>query len=330
MRKTVVAGVVVLTLECIAAGSRSANAAKPSLAPVQERVQPYSMADRERRLADKALTAGSAVMIRIFKQESQLELWMLKGGRFELFETYPICFWSGKLGPKNREGDRQAPEGFYRVDVSQLRLKGRNARSFYIDFPNALDRSLGRTGSAIMVHGSCHSIGCFAMTDPAMEEIFSLVETALYGGQDGIDVQAFPFRMTPTNLAAHAQSPWHGYWLNLKEGYDAFEETHVPPRVSTCGGRYVIEPGELTTPQLPDIGTPPTARPCETEAADIASSTSLNIVVSRLQTERPVRGARVARARRTRAAYAVKRRHRMAVHARRTHTSAVAGRRRWR
>jgi murein L,D-transpeptidase YafK len=304
----------------------AAMATKPNLTPAQERAQSYAIVDRERRLAEKALTAGSPVMIRIFKQESQLELWMQKGSRFELFGTYPICVWSGKLGPKSREGDRQAPEGFYRVDVSQLRLKGRNARSFYIDFPNALDRYLGRTGSAIMVHGRCQSIGCFAMTDPAMEEIYTLVEMALYAGQDSIDVHAFPFRMTPSNLAAHATSAWHGYWHNLKEGYDAFQEARVPPRVSVCGGRYVVEPGELTTPALPDIGTPPTPRVCETEAADVASSTSTSIVGSPLQIERPVRYTRVVPARKARAAYAAARRHRMALHAQRMRTSAVAGR----
>jgi murein L,D-transpeptidase YafK len=328
MQKTVVAGVVVLTLVCIVAGSRSATAARPSLTPVQERAQRYSIADREGRLADKALTAGNPVMIRIFKQESQLELWMMKGNHFELFEIYPICLWSGKLGPKSREGDRQAPEGFYRIDVSQLRLKkGRNARTFYIDFPNALDRTLGRTGSAIMVHGGCHSIGCFAMTDAAMEEIFSLVEMALYAGQDGIDVHAFPFRMTPANFALHAQSPWHGYWLNLRDGYDAFEQTRVPPRVSSCGDRYVVEPGDLTAPALPDIGSPPTPRRCETEVPDTASGRRPGIVISRLQEERPARRAHVARARRNaHAAYTGKRRYRMAVYSRRTRTSAVAGR----
>jgi murein L,D-transpeptidase YafK len=326
MRKIVVGGLVGLTLECIAAGSLAATATKPNPA-VQERVPPYSIADRERRLAEKALTAGSPVMIRIFKQESQLEVWMQKGGEFELFESYPICVWSGKLGPKSHEGDRQAPEGFYRVDVSQLRVKGRNARSFYIDFPNALDRALGRTGSAIMVHGSCQSIGCFAMTDPAMEEIYTLVEMALYAGQDGIEVHAFPFRITASNLAAHAESAWHGYWLNLREGYDAFEETRVPPGVSVCGGRYVIEPRELMTPALPDIGTPPTPRVCETQAADLASSTSANIVSSLPQTAHPVRRARVARARRSaRTAYAAARRHRMALFGKRMRTSAVAGR----
>jgi murein L,D-transpeptidase YafK len=286
---------------------------RPNLAPVQERLQPYSIVDRERRLAEKALTAGSPVMIRIFKQESQLELWMQKGGRFELFETYPICFWSGKLGPKSREGDRQAPEGFYRVDVSQLRLKGRNARSFYIDFPNALDRTLGRTGSAIMVHGSCHSIGCFAMTDPAMEEIYSLVEMALHGGQNSIEVHSFPFQMTDANLAAQAQSAWHGYWLNLKEGYDAFQEARVPPRVSVCGGKYVVEPGELTTPDLPDIA-PPVPKVCETA---VASSTR-----GAHEIRRPPRHARVVPARNARAAIAGVRRHRMANHAKRMRTSA--------
>ena len=125
----------------------------PPPVAAQPPVPRFSIADRERRLTDAGLTAGSPVMIRIFKKESLLELWMQKEERFELFRAYRICSWSGKLGPKRQEGDRQAPEGFYGVDIKQLRLTGRNARSFYIDYPNVLDRALARSGTAIMVHG---------------------------------------------------------------------------------------------------------------------------------------------------------------------------------
>jgi murein L,D-transpeptidase YafK len=203
----------------------------------------YTSADRARRLREKGLTEGSRVMIRVFKQESQLELWMEKAGRFELFATYPVCFWSGTLGPKLREGDRQAPEGFYGFGRGQLYPVGRRPRSFDIGFPNVYDKSYGRTGSYIFVHGGCSSTGCFAMTDRVMDEIYALTEAALREGQERIEVHTFPFRMTEANLAAHAESDWHDFWANLKEGYDLFERTHMPPRVSVCGRRYVFEEG---------------------------------------------------------------------------------------
>ena len=225
----------------------------------------YAPADRERRLAEKGLTAGSPVMIRIFKQESELELWIAREGRFEHFNTYRICFWSGGLGPKMREGDRQAPEGFYSVGLKQLYPKGRRPRSFDIGYPNTFDRSLARTGSYILVHGGCSSTGCFAMTDPVMDEIYALSERALREGQDRFEVQVFPFRMSEANLAAHAQSPHLAFWLNLKQAYDVFERTHLPPRVSVCDRRYIVRqsdpPEEGAAP--PDNGAPTAFDICE-------------------------------------------------------------------
>jgi murein L,D-transpeptidase YafK len=289
----------------------------PSSGAAQTPPPRYSDADRERRLADKTLSAGSPVMIRIFKKESELELWLLRNGRFELFETYPICVWSGKLGPKRREGDMQAPEGFYRVDINQLRLKGKNARTFYIDFPNAFDRALGRTGSAIMVHGKCQSTGCFSMTDQAMEEIYVLVERALFQGQIHIELHAFPFRMTQTNLAAHANSEWHEYWRNLEVGYDLFEQTRLPPTVSACGGKYVFDVGSST---LPDMGAPPAPGACEMEGptvepAPIVVAKSAHRTVKRRSLAARKHGRRRA-GRNARKAYAAARRARMAAHAR--------------
>jgi len=217
-------------------------------------VRDYSAASRERRLAEKGMAAGSPVMIRIFKAEFELELWMEKGGRFELFATYPICFWSGRLGPKLREGDRQAPEGLYTVGVEQLHRKGRHPRSLNLGFPNEFDRAYSRTGSYILVHGGCRSIGCYAMTDPVMEEIYSLSESALSAGQERIQVHAFPFRMTEENLALHKRNVWHSFWLNLKDAYDAFEHARLPPRISVCGRRYVVSEGSPSSAVAGDHG----------------------------------------------------------------------------
>ena len=207
----------------------------------------YALSFASRQLAPIAqpaagFTPGSPVMIRIFKRESQLEVWMLKGDRFALYAVYPIYYWSGRLGPKEREGDRQAPEGFYFVGVQQLHLIGRHPRSLNIGFPNAFDRASGRSGSYILVHGGCASVGCFAMTDPVMEQIYAVSEQALFAGQDRIQIQIFPFRMTEANLAAQAGSKWVGFWRNLKEAYDSFEETRLPPSVGVCRKTYVITP----------------------------------------------------------------------------------------
>lgn len=193
------------------------------------------------RLSGAGLKLGDEVFIRIFKAESELEVWMRRGATFTLFATYPICHWAGTIGPKLREGDRQNPEGFYSVGARQLHRAGRWPSSLNIGFPNSYDKANGRTGSWILVHGGCSSIGCYAMTNAVMAEIFALTEQALRAGQGRIDVHVFPFRMSDTNLARHAASPWIDFWRNLKEGYDAFEETHVPPRVGLCDKRYAIE-----------------------------------------------------------------------------------------
>lgn len=217
-----------------------AGQTEPASAPTTTPVPSFSAADRERRLSEKGMTAGSPVMIRIFKGESELELWLQKDGRFELFSTYRICFWSGSLGPKLREGDRQAPEGFYSIGPEQLHLKGRQPRSLDLGYPNALDRANARTGSYILVHGGCRSIGCYAMTNPAMEEIFALSEQALRQDQQRIQVHAFPFRLTEDNLKAFTDHAWYGFWLNLKEAYDTFELTRMPPRVGVCEKKYLV------------------------------------------------------------------------------------------
>jgi murein L,D-transpeptidase YafK len=201
----------------------------------------------EERLAAHGVKRGAPVYIRIFKLESELELWVQKGDRFERFATYPICVWSGRLGPKLREGDRQAPEGFYTVDAEQLNPNSRMHRSFSLGFPNVFDQAHGRTGSFIMVHGGCASIGCFAVTDPGVDEIWRMVTAALEGGQARFPVHVFPFRMTERALNFRKGYRWHGFWADLKKGYDLFQPSRIPPAVSVCNGRYVFERGTLET-----------------------------------------------------------------------------------
>lgn len=199
----------------------------------------------DERLAAHGVKLGVPIYVRIFKLESELEVWVEKDGRFELFATYPICIWSGRLGPKFREGDRQSPEGFYTVSSEQLNPNSRWHRSFNLGFPNIFDQAHGRTGSFLMVHGGCASIGCFALTDPAVDEIWRLVTAALDQGQERFPVHAFPFRMTDKAVKLRHGSPWESFWADLKQGYDLFEPSKVPPAVSVCNGRYVFEPGSL-------------------------------------------------------------------------------------
>jgi murein L,D-transpeptidase YafK len=206
------------------------------------------LAKFDERLKAQGVALGAPVFLRIFKLESELEIWMQKDGRYRKFATYPICLWSGRVGPKLREGDRQAPEGFYAVTKEELNPNSRWHRSFSLGFPNAFDRALGRTGSFIMVHGGCQSVGCFAMTNNVVDEIWRLVTAALDQGQPAFNVQVFPFRMTEKNLAARKGDQWSPFWADLKKGYDAFERTHLPPMVSVCEGRYVIseaKPGDV-------------------------------------------------------------------------------------
>jgi murein L,D-transpeptidase YafK len=201
----------------------------------------------ETRLAKHGLEPGVPIFLRVYKLESELELWVQKDGRFELFATYPICMWSGRLGPKLKEGDRQAPEGFYTVTKEALNPNSRMHLSFNLGFPNVYDRGKGRTGSFLMVHGGCASIGCYAVTDNVVDEIWRLVTAALDNGQARIPVHAFPFRMTARNMWLRKGDRWAGFWAELKEGHDHFERSKIPPVVSVCGGRYVFEDGSLDT-----------------------------------------------------------------------------------
>lgn len=191
-------------------------------------------------LAKKGLSFGSSVYVRVFKEEAELEVWLQNGARYELFKTYPICALSGTLGPKLREGDAQSPEGFYSVTPAKLNPRSQYHLAFDIGYPNAYDRSLGRTGSAIMVHGKCESIGCFAMTDDGIEEIYALAAAAFAKEQASIAVHVFPFRMTTENTKRHARSTWAEFWSDLANGYHAFESTRVPPEVGIERGRYVV------------------------------------------------------------------------------------------
>ena len=217
------------------------------------------------RLEAKGFRFGAPTFIRIFKKEEKLEVWMQKdSGEYALFLDYPICIYSGELGPKTREGDKQSPEGFYAVGREAMNPNSQYHLSFNLGYPNAYDRAHGYSGSMLMVHGKCVSIGCYAMGDRQIEEIYTLVGSALQRGQPYVRVHAFPFRMTDANLATYSEHRWYDFWRMLKPGYDYFERYHQPPEIDVIGGQYAlsgrnphpaVRPGELppgrSTPTIP-------------------------------------------------------------------------------
>lgn len=211
---------------------------------------------------------GAPILVRIFKLESQLEVWLGKEQRYALFRIYPICMYSGQLGPKLREGDRQSPEGFYQVTIEDLDPASRFHLGFDIGYPNGYDLAHGRTGHGLMVHGDCVSRGCFAMTDPLIEEIYVLASVALANGQHAFQVQVFPFRMHEHRLRRYRETRWYPFWRNLQEGYNYFERHRLPPVVTVERRHYLfgnqgatVRPGAAPSlAQLPSPGseTPPT------------------------------------------------------------------------
>src|SRR5882724_1701782 len=193
-------------------------------------------------LQQKQMPLHSPILVRVFKEEAELEVWKQDTtGRFEILKTYPICRWSGDLGPKVWEGDRQTPEGFYRVTPEQMNPHSNYYLAINIGFPNSFDKANKRDGSLLMIHGDCWSVGCYAMTDEQISEIYSLVRDSFLGSRPSFQVQAYPFRLTPANLARHRNNRNLAFWKMLKIGNDHFEATHLEPKVDVCNRLYVFD-----------------------------------------------------------------------------------------
>jgi len=228
----------VLAAGTLLSGCNSDDVSLATNAKANQPVPPKLLA----AMVEKDMDLQSPILVRLFKQEAELEVWKQdRSGRFAVLKTYPICRWSGDLGPKVREGDRQAPEGFYSITPAQLNPQSAYYLSFNTGFPNAFDRALGRTGSQLMVHGDCSSRGCYAMTDEQIAEIYSLGRESFFGGQRAFQFQAYPFRMTPINMARHRNNPNMPFWKMIKEGYDHFEITRQEPKVDFCEKKYVFD-----------------------------------------------------------------------------------------
>jgi murein L,D-transpeptidase YafK len=193
-------------------------------------------------LQQKRMPKHSPILLRVFKEEAELEVWKQDvSGHFQLLKVYPICRWSGDLGPKLHEGDRQAPEGFYTITSELMNPNSNYYLAINTGFPNSFDTANDRDGTFLMIHGDCWSSGCYAMTDEQMAEIFSLARDSLAGAQPSFQIQAYPFRLTPANLARHRTNPNMDFWKMLKIGNDHFETTHLEPKVAVCDRRYVFD-----------------------------------------------------------------------------------------
>ena len=235
MRPLVAAGFVALALALGACQDGSTGGGIPlrALAPVPQKTLAL--------MAQKGMAQNDPILIRAFKKEAEMEVWKRgTNGQYALLKTFPICRWSGQLGPKTKQGDRQAPEGFYTVTPGQMNPNSSYYLSFDTGYPNAYDRANGRTGNYIMVHGTCSSSGCFAMTDESMGEIYALARDSFAGGQRAFQFQSYPFRMTAANVAKFRNDPNAPFWKNLKEGSDYFEALREEPRVGLCGTNYVF------------------------------------------------------------------------------------------
>lgn len=198
----------------------------------------------EGELSRLSLALGDPLYVRIFKEESELEIWMKAKGKphYSLFKIMRLTDYAGKPGPKLREGDGQAPEGFYYVTASQLRPDTRNYLGIDLGFPNAFDSSLGRSGSDLLIHGGDNAAGSFALSHSDIGTLYTIAHAALANGQDFFRVNIFPFRMTDRRMDSEWQKKpkWLNFWVNLKEGYDFFENANFPPDAEVEGGKYVF------------------------------------------------------------------------------------------
>ncbi len=192
-------------------------------------------------LTDEKLSqVGLPIYIRIFKKEGILELYAKQKSTFQLVDSYPICSYSGDLGPKQRLNDKQSPEGFYITKMQMLNPYSQYHLSFKLNYPNQFDKNRGNTGGLIMIHGGCSSIGCYAMGDNNIEEIYYFLAQALQHGQPYVNIHIFPFRMTKDNMQSYADSTHYAFWQQLQPAYDFFERYKQLPEISIQHNSYTL------------------------------------------------------------------------------------------
>jgi murein L,D-transpeptidase YafK len=194
----------------------------------------------QKEMKERGMKHNSPVYIRLFKEESMLQLWIKSRKQYQLFKSYDICFFTGGLGTKTREGDGKSPEGFYTIKPSQLNPVSNYYLAINVGYPNKLEMMKGYTGNAIMIHGHCASIGCYAMTDPYIEEIYTLVYKAFASGQQQVNVDIYPFIMDRAHMEKYSSNPNIAFWKTMKPGYDWFEKYLVPATVDIKGKEYSV------------------------------------------------------------------------------------------
>ncbi len=194
----------------------------------------------KKELADKGFKVDAPIYIRIFKDQDALEVWKKAGRKYKLFKTYEVCYYSGNLGTKTRSGDNKSPEGFYTIEPRQLNPVSNYYLAINVGYPNKVEQLKGCTGNAIMIHGHCASIGCYAMTNPRIEEIYTLVYQAFAGGQQKINLDIFPFRMDAAHMEFYSRQPYYQFWKTMKPGYEKFERNRMPADYFIKGKNYAF------------------------------------------------------------------------------------------
>ncbi len=265
MRLKVLAAVSLLAVAAAGCTNETLDTVGVDVKKVSNKTQYQLSGQVVSKMASLNIDRNSPVTLRIFKEEGILEIWKAdRSNRFQMIKSYQICAWSGKLGPKVKEGDRQAPEGFYPLGPQHMNPNSQYYLAINTGFPNSYDRANARSGSNLMIHGACSSSGCYSMTDEQMVEIFAFARDAFKGGQKTIQLQAYPFRMTAENMARHRDNPNIEFWKMLKVGYDQFQVTKRPPEVGVCDQKYVFNQQTAdgkafagAAAQCPAISTPP-------------------------------------------------------------------------
>ena len=277
--KAASAGVALLALAGCQEGDRQLSHNNKHYTPIS----PAMMAT----LSEKGVSARAPMLIRAYKKESELEVWKQNAsGQYVLVKTFPMCRWSGQLGPKVREGDRQVPEGFYNITPGAMNPNSSFYLSFNVGYPNAYDKAHGRSGALIMVHGACSSMGCFSMTDQQIADIYALARESFSGGQASIQMQSYPFRFSPDNLAKYRADPNMPFWKMLKEGSDSFEVSKRETRVSVCDRKYVFNKSDAAC--RPDAASPivqAVAAKAHTDEVQVAALVSSTPAVRRMYSD---------------------------------------------
>jgi murein L,D-transpeptidase YafK len=188
--------------------------------------------------------------LRAFKEEGMLELWVKPKDekQYKLITTYPFFQGISKLGPKERLGDHQVPEGVYSIDY--LNPQSLFNISMCINYPNAADaiRNAKETdlGSAICIHGNEASVGCLAITDLRIPNVYILAAEATDKGQQKIPVHIFPARFKTGKLEEleeyyEGNTDFIDLWRSLEPLYTYFEkEQQLPVIKITSKGFYRI------------------------------------------------------------------------------------------